>query len=91
VLFKPSYNIPYFKDIFNIAGYPALVKEYGNVWTYENCPRANIFRQRQSQVRRIYLLRRCPLENPPRLKISFLIDSRCEVLAAIHAIQQFPA
>jgi len=45
-----SYNVPYFPFIFDIAGYPALVKKYGNYWSYEMCPRARIFRMRQGQV-----------------------------------------
>jgi len=46
----PSYNIPYFKDIFVMAGYNEMVKRYGNYWTYNGYPRAQIFKQRQGQV-----------------------------------------
>jgi len=46
----PSYNIPYFKDIYNVTGYPALVQKYGDAFSYDNCPRAKIFRQRQGKA-----------------------------------------
>eukprot|EP00033_Pygsuia_biforma_P000496 GCRY01000585.1.p1 GENE.GCRY01000585.1~~GCRY01000585.1.p1 ORF type:complete len:543 (+),score=106.29 GCRY01000585.1:59-1687(+) len=41
----PSFNIPYFKHIFNVSGYPSAVKKNGDFWTWEHCPRANIFRR----------------------------------------------
>ncbi|EFC45509.1 predicted protein [Naegleria gruberi] len=40
-----SYNIPYFPYIYNISGYPAQFQKYGDFWSYEHCPRANIFRR----------------------------------------------
>eukprot|EP01100_Stratorugosa_tubuloviscum_P012713 TRINITY_DN612_c0_g1_i1.p1 TRINITY_DN612_c0_g1~~TRINITY_DN612_c0_g1_i1.p1 ORF type:complete len:552 (-),score=253.66 TRINITY_DN612_c0_g1_i1:204-1859(-) len=45
-----SYNVPYFQDIFNISGYPEMVTKYGNDFTYDYCPRANIFRRDQSKI-----------------------------------------
>ena len=47
----PSYNIPYFENIFNISGYPAIVEIVGNKATYELSPRAKIFRRDQGKVR----------------------------------------
>ncbi|RUS71120.1 hypothetical protein EGW08_021125 [Elysia chlorotica] len=47
----PSYNIPYFDTIFNMSGYPAVVKKVGNRMSYELSPRAKIFRRDQSKVR----------------------------------------
>ncbi|KAJ6240902.1 phospholipase b-related [Anaeramoeba flamelloides] len=44
--YMPSYNIPYFKDIFNISGYPSD-KTW---WSYEDCPRAKILRRNASSV-----------------------------------------
>jgi len=40
-----SYNIPYFPYIYNISGYPAQFQKFGDFWSYEHCPRANIFRR----------------------------------------------
>lgn len=40
-----SYNIPYFPYIYNISGYPSQYKKFGDFWSYENCPRAKIFRR----------------------------------------------
>jgi len=45
-----SYNIPYFSYIFNISGYPEMEKRQGNLWNYEKCPRANIFRRDEPKV-----------------------------------------
>lgn len=40
-----SYNIPFFPYIFAVSGYPQAVAQYGNVWSYDANPRANLFRQ----------------------------------------------
>jgi hypothetical protein len=46
----PSYNIPYFPFIYNISGYPAQYEQHGDAYSYEACPRANIFRRDQDKV-----------------------------------------
>lgn len=43
--FWPSYNIPYFPFIYDISGYPAQYKLYGNEYSYTMCARAQIFRR----------------------------------------------
>ncbi|XP_070812719.1 putative phospholipase B-like 2 [Pituophis catenifer annectens] len=45
-----SYNVPYFQDIFNTSGLPALVQKYGDWFTYEKTPRAQIFRRNQTLI-----------------------------------------
>ncbi|NXJ80244.1 PLBLB protein, partial [Trogon melanurus] len=45
-----SYNLPYFEEIFNASGTPELVKKYGDWFTYDKNPRAQIFRRNQTQV-----------------------------------------
>jgi len=45
-----SYNIPYFKFIFDISGYAAMEKQYGSQFSWSQCPRANIFRRNQTDV-----------------------------------------
>jgi hypothetical protein len=45
----PSYNVPYFPNIYNITGTRAAFEKYGNVWSYDRCPRANIFRRDQAK------------------------------------------
>ncbi|GFR89701.1 phospholipase B-like [Elysia marginata] len=47
----PSYNIPYFDNIFNISGYPAIVEKVGYKASYELAPRAKIFRRDQSGIK----------------------------------------
>lgn len=41
----PSYNTPYYKDIFNMSGSPANVKKFGDWFTYDKTPRALIFKR----------------------------------------------
>ena len=41
----PSYNTPYFKDIFNMSGSPANVAKHGDWFTYDKTPRALIFKR----------------------------------------------
>eukprot|EP01091_Cochliopodium_minus_P020222 TRINITY_DN8767_c0_g1_i1.p1 TRINITY_DN8767_c0_g1~~TRINITY_DN8767_c0_g1_i1.p1 ORF type:complete len:534 (+),score=52.28 TRINITY_DN8767_c0_g1_i1:171-1772(+) len=46
----PSFNRPYFQYIFNISGFPEYVKEYGNFYSYNECPRAKIFKRDHVKV-----------------------------------------
>nr|XP_033813351.1 putative phospholipase B-like 2 [Geotrypetes seraphini] len=46
-----SYNIPYFEDIFTASGMTDLVKQYGDWFTHDKSPRAQIFRRNQTLVR----------------------------------------
>ncbi|KAJ7309616.1 hypothetical protein JRQ81_007670 [Phrynocephalus forsythii] len=48
-----SYNVPYFKEIFNASGLPQLVQTYGDWFSYEKTPRAQIFRRNQTRIRDI--------------------------------------
>ena len=43
----PSYNSPYFKDIFNMSGSPANVEKFGDWFSYDKTPRALIFKRDQ--------------------------------------------
>ncbi|XP_066467223.1 LOW QUALITY PROTEIN: putative phospholipase B-like 2 [Tiliqua scincoides] len=45
-----SYNLPYFRQIFNASGLPQLVQKYGDWFTYDKNPRAEIFRRNQTLV-----------------------------------------
>jgi hypothetical protein len=46
----PSYNIPYFEDGYYMSGYGAMFEKYGDTYSYQKCPRANIFRERQPRA-----------------------------------------
>lgn len=46
-----SFNVPYFKDVYNHMGYPSMVKLHGNYFTHDLCPRAQIFRRDQGNVK----------------------------------------
>jgi len=48
--FWPSYNIPYFKYIFDISGFPLWVQQYGNWFSYQECPRCLIFGRDHNNV-----------------------------------------
>ena len=41
----------YFPEIFNASGGPAMVKKFGDWFTYEHTPRANIFRRDHVKVK----------------------------------------
>jgi len=41
--FWPSYNSPYFTDVFNMSGNVELMDKYGDWFSYERTPRAKIF------------------------------------------------
>jgi hypothetical protein len=49
----PSYNIPYFPDMYVITGNQAAWQKYGDVWSYQRTPRAQIFRRDQDSVKDI--------------------------------------
>ncbi|XP_067135392.1 putative phospholipase B-like 2 [Centruroides vittatus] len=46
----PSYNRPYYSNIFNMSGFPELAKKYGDYFTYDRAPRALIFKRDQEKV-----------------------------------------
>jgi hypothetical protein len=46
----PSYNVPYWELIYNLSGYPAVVKQHGPDYSYQLAPRAKIFRRDQTSV-----------------------------------------
>ncbi|XP_033098248.1 phospholipase B-like 1 [Anneissia japonica] len=46
----PSYNVPFYEKIYNLSGYPEVVRERGPSYSYQLAPRAMIFRRDQSTV-----------------------------------------
>jgi len=49
----PSYNAPYFADIFNMSGFEHMVTKHGLEWSYSLCSRAKIFRRDHHLVQNI--------------------------------------
>lgn len=47
----PSYNVPFYPEVFNMSGLPALVKKYGNWFSYDKTPRALIFARDNAKVK----------------------------------------
>ena len=45
----PSYNVPFFPEVYNRSGYPAMAAK-SNYFSYELAPRAQIFRRDQAMV-----------------------------------------
>jgi len=45
-----SYNIPFYKDIWEESGYSDMFKKHGNDYSWDHCPRANIFRRNESMI-----------------------------------------
>ncbi|KAH0786051.1 Laminin A family protein [Histomonas meleagridis] len=49
----PSFNTPYFEEIFNIAGYPEQMKAHNETWdqySYYNCSRYLIFKREAKKI-----------------------------------------
>lgn len=46
----PSYNVPFFEEIYNKSGYPDVVAKQGPDVSYQLAPRAKIFRRDQGKV-----------------------------------------
>ncbi|XP_064614813.1 phospholipase B-like 1 [Liolophura sinensis] len=46
----PSYNVPFFEDVYNLSGYPDIVAEKGVDMSYQLAPRAKIFRRDADKV-----------------------------------------
>ncbi|XP_054257974.1 putative phospholipase B-like 1 [Macrosteles quadrilineatus] len=46
----PSYNVPFYKDVFDLSGNQELVDKYGDWFSYDKTPRALIFHRNQSSV-----------------------------------------
>ncbi|XP_069670595.1 putative phospholipase B-like 2 [Periplaneta americana] len=46
----PSYNTPYYPDIYNISGQRELAQKYGDWFTYDRTPRALIFKRDHVKV-----------------------------------------
>jgi len=46
----PSYNIPYFYEIYNKSEFQSMVTTYGQWFTYNLSPRAKIFRRDQDNI-----------------------------------------
>ena len=45
-----SFNVPFYNSVYEHMGYPSMVKKFGNYFTHDLCPRAQIFRRDQGKV-----------------------------------------
>ena len=50
--FWPSYNVPFYKNIYDVSGNAAAAEKYGPSKSYELAPRAKIFRRDAPNVNR---------------------------------------
>jgi len=46
----PSYNVPYFKEIYEQSGYSRVAQAFGPSFSYQLAPRAEIFRRDSDEV-----------------------------------------
>lgn len=46
----PSYNVPFYEDIYTLSGYPEQVKRRGPSSSYQLAPRASLFRKHAGAV-----------------------------------------
>ena len=64
-----SYNIPYFKEIYERGGYPELTQKYGKYFSYELCSRALIFKRDHKRANHLesvmHLMRSNDFPNDP--------------------------
>ncbi|XP_071797643.1 phospholipase B-like 1 isoform X1 [Asterias amurensis] len=47
----PSYNVPFYEEIYTLSGYPAMKAKKGNLYSYQLTPRAEIFRRDNGNVK----------------------------------------
>ena len=52
--FWPSYNVPFYKNIYDVSGNAAAAEKYGPSKSYELAPRAKIFRRDAPNVNRTF-------------------------------------
>jgi hypothetical protein len=45
-----SYNIPYFPDIYRLSGNEQMFAQFGNAFSWSECPRAQVYRRDHSSV-----------------------------------------
>ena len=46
----PSYNVPFYENIYDLSGYPMMKKKVGNFYSHQLTVRAEIFRRDQGSV-----------------------------------------
>ncbi|KAJ8037242.1 Phospholipase B-like 1 [Holothuria leucospilota] len=54
----PSYNVPFFEEIYNMSGYPDVVAMHGPDMSYQLAPRGKIFRRDQGSVKDMDTMKR---------------------------------
>jgi len=48
-----SYNIPYFKEVYDVLGTQSMFEKFGDLYSYEKCPRSQIFSRDAPNVKTI--------------------------------------
>ena len=46
----PSYNLPFYKEVYELSGFAALAAEFGDFFSYQHYARAEIFRREAPNV-----------------------------------------
>jgi len=59
----PSYNVPFFPEVYERSGYSYIAVNESDRFSYQHCARANIFRRDQSMVGSIHGLKKLMRSN----------------------------
>jgi len=71
----PSYNVPFWPEIYKKSGYHKVSAKHGNYFTYELCPRAKLYRRDQANVSDMESLKTFMRYND-YLRDSYSLDSK---------------
>lgn len=86
-----SYNIPYTNDVYQLSGVNKMQSKYGDYYSYDKCPRAQIFARDQTKVQDLdsamQLMRYNDYQNDPLSKCNCTppysainaISARCDL------------
>ena len=67
----PSYNVPFFNEIYKRSGYPEVVKKHGTDFSYQLAPRAKIFRRDQATVKDMPTMKKIMRYNGKNIFVNF--------------------
>eukprot|EP01113_Clastostelium_recurvatum_P013539 TRINITY_DN1719_c0_g1_i2.p1 TRINITY_DN1719_c0_g1~~TRINITY_DN1719_c0_g1_i2.p1 ORF type:complete len:584 (+),score=142.12 TRINITY_DN1719_c0_g1_i2:60-1754(+) len=54
----PSFNVPFFEYVFNVSGFWSAFNKYGPLFSYQNNPRARIFRRDANNVAGVHSMQK---------------------------------
>ncbi len=87
-----SYNIPFYKDVYEMSGYTNAYKKKGDAYSYTKCPRAKIFGAYAKDVTSVATLQNILRRNDPTDPLqegdpTHAISSRYDLLPKGHPLR----